>query len=58
MVEMKQDIQIVDFNSLPLTVGEGDALCRHLEVDGGRSWQRVGRQRLTDGLGNGLWPRE
>lgn len=45
-------------DSLPLTVRECDALRRHFEVDGGRSGQRVGRQRLTDGLGDGLRPRE
>lgn len=44
--------------SLPLTVGECDALRGHLEVDGGRSRQRVGRQRLTDRLGDGLRARE
>lgn len=42
--------------SLPLTVSKRDALRGHLEVDGGRSWQRVGCQRLTYGLGNGLRP--
>ena len=44
--------------SLPLTVGERDALRRHLEVDGGRGRQGVGRQRLADRLGDGLGPRE
>lgn len=45
-------------DSLPLTVGERDALCGHFEVDGGRIRQRVGRQCLTDRLGDGLRPRE
>lgn len=44
--------------SLPLTVGERDALRGHLEVDGGGVGQRVGGQRLADGLGDGLRPRE
>lgn len=44
--------------SLSLTVGERDALRGHLEVDGGGGGQRVGGQRLADGLGDGLRPRE
>lgn len=45
-------------DSLPLAVGERDALRRHLEVDGGGVREGVGGQRLTDGLGDGLRPRE
>lgn len=44
--------------SLPLAVGERDALRGRLEVNGGRGRQRVGGQRLADGLGDGLRPRE
>lgn len=51
-------LEITRVDSLPLTVGERDALRRHFEVDGGRSGQRVGRQCLTDGLSDGLRPRE
>lgn len=46
------------FDSLPLAVSERDALRRHFKVDGGRSGQGVGRQRLTDRLGDGLRPRQ
>lgn len=45
-------------DSLPLTVGECDALRRDFEVNGGGIRQRVGRQCLTDRLGNGLRPCE
>lgn len=45
-------------DSLPLTVGERDALRGHFEVHRGRVRQRVGGQRLTDRLGDGLRPRE
>lgn len=41
-----------------MTVRERDALRRHLEVDGGGVRQRARRQRLADGLGDGLRPRE
>lgn len=45
-------------DSLPLAVGERDALRGHFEVDGGGCRQRVGAQRLPDGLGDGLRPRQ
>lgn len=43
---------------LSLAVSEGDALHGHLEVDSGGRWEWVGCQCLTNGLGNGLRPRE
>lgn len=44
--------------SLPLAVGERDALHRHFEVDGGGGGQRVRLQSQADRLGDGLRPRE
>lgn len=45
-------------DSLPLAVGERDALHRHFEVDGGGGRQGVCRQSQADRLGDGLGPRE
>lgn len=48
----------VHADSLPLAVGERDALHRHFEVDGGGGRQGVCRQSQADRLGDGLGPRE
>lgn len=45
-------------NSLPLAVSERDALLRHFKVDGGGVGQRAAGQRLADGLGHSLRPRQ
>lgn len=50
------DVAVVSL--LSLAVSEGDALHGHLEVDSGGRWEWVGCQCLTNGLGNGLRPRE
>lgn len=39
---------------LPVTVCEHDALRGHFTVDDGGGRLGIGRQRLTDGFGNGL----
>jgi len=41
-------------NSLPLIVGEGDALCRHFEMDNGCHRSRFGSKRFSDGFGHSL----
>lgn len=45
-------------DSLPLAVGERDALHRHFEVDGGGGGQGVRLQSQAYRLGDGLRPRE